>query len=125
MVSSFAVLLLATTALASPWVASPPVKRDSSTNTQQVFYGRFISAPGPEDLSIKTGAVLVSTSDGRGVIEKTVWNVTDVNAATAQLGVGADVPVIQSADDGFFFPGFIGKCHLLYWRVNYVLTSDL
>ncbi|KAK6385704.1 hypothetical protein LTS17_001275 [Exophiala oligosperma] len=74
---------------------------------QQVFFGRFISTPAQDVLSIEMGAVLVNSSEGHGVIEKAVWNVTDVESALEQLGAGNNATVISAADDGFFFPGFI------------------
>ena len=80
-----------------------------SNITQQIFYGRFISTPTPDNLLIATGAVLVTSSDGTGYIQATAWDTTDPTDAAARLGVGADVPVIQAGDNGFFFPGFIGK----------------
>lgn len=79
---------------------------------QQVFFGRFISTPAQDVLSIEMGAVLVNSSEGHGVIEKAVWNVTDVESALEQLGAGNNATVISAADDGFFFPGFIGEFFL-------------
>jgi hypothetical protein len=79
-----------------------------------VFFGRFISTPSPDQLSINTGAVLVSSSDGRGTIQNAVWNVTDAASALSTLGVASNVPVVYAANDGFFFPGFIGKRALLW-----------
>jgi hypothetical protein len=112
-------LLLAATVSAHPWVssavwgawpaASTTPSAQSASPTKQVFYGRFISAPSGDELSIKTGAVLVSSSDGQGVIEAAVWDVEDVASAISQLGASGDTPVVQATDSGFFFPGFIGK----------------
>jgi len=72
-----------------------------------IYFGRFISAPKPDGLLIKIGAVLVSSRDGRGVIEKVDWTVNGPNDALSKFGI--EVPVITAHDDGFFFPGFIGK----------------
>ncbi|KAK5250633.1 hypothetical protein LTR40_011477, partial [Exophiala xenobiotica] len=111
------VVLLAAAATAHPghpeassWSAWPSASGSNGTSndtTQQVFFGRFISAPSPSELSIQTGAVLVTSSDGRGTIEAAVWDVQDVQSAISQLGVSNEVPVVYAADDGFFFPGFI------------------
>ncbi|KAK4945725.1 hypothetical protein LTR10_015073 [Elasticomyces elasticus] len=113
-------LFLVAAATASPWGPSASWESWTATSsssaspgaspsgsTQQVFYGRFISTPNPDQLSINTGAVLVTSNDGRGTIQNAVWNVTDVQTALSSLGVDASVPVIYAADDGFFFPGFI------------------
>lgn len=109
-------LFLVASATASPWgtwsstsSASSSPSASPSGSTQQVFFGRFISTPSPDQLSINTGAVLVSSSDGRGTIQNAVWNVTDAATALSSLGVASNVPVIYAADDGFFFPGFIGE----------------
>lgn len=72
-----------------------------------IYFGRFISAPKPEELLIQTGAVLVSSRDGRGVIEKVDWTVNGPNDALSKFGIEA--PVVTAHDNGFFFPGFIGK----------------
>ena len=75
--------------------------------TRTIYFGRFISAPTPDDLLIQTGAVLVSSKDGRGIIEKTDWTVNGPSDALSKFGV--EVPVVTAPDNGFFFPGFIGK----------------
>lgn len=110
---ALALPLLVGCACATPWRQPAHVERSvfdmSSNNTQQVFFGRFISTPAQDVLSIETGAVLVNSSDGRGVIENAVWNVTDIGSALQQLGAGSNATVIYAADDGFFFPGFIGE----------------
>ena len=80
----------------------------SDATNKQVFYGRFISTPNPTELYIRSGAVLVSGSNGTGVIEATVWDVQDLPSAMAKLGVSNSTPVVQASDSGFFFPGFIG-----------------
>ena len=74
---------------------------------QTIYYGRFIDVPSPEELRIRTGAVLVSNLDGRGVIEKADWSVNGPVDAPSRLGVEA--PVVVAAEDSFFFPGFIGR----------------
>lgn len=76
-----------------------------------VYYGRFISAPTPDELLIQTGAVLVSSRDGRGIIEKADWRVTGAEDALAKFGI--EVPVVTSGEHGFFFPGFIGMFYVL------------
>lgn len=85
------------------------VSRAANNATQQIFYGRFISTPTPDKLLIQNGAVLVNSSDGKGYIVATAFNVTNPQAAAANLGVDASIPLIQAPDNGFFFPGFIGK----------------
>jgi hypothetical protein len=82
---------------------------NTTATTRQIFYGRFISAPTPDELVVENGAVLVVDTDGRGTIQQVAWNLTGPEEAPAALGVDDDVPVIEAADDGFFFPGFIGK----------------
>jgi hypothetical protein len=74
---------------------------------KRIYFGRFISTPAPDELLIRTGAVLVDRKDGRGVIEKANWSVNGPNDAASKLGVEA--PVITAPDNGFFFPGFIGE----------------
>lgn len=71
-----------------------------------IYFGRFIDTPKLDELRIRSGAVLVSSKDGRGVIIKADWTVNGPNDAASKLGVEA--PVITSKDNGFFFPGFIG-----------------
>jgi len=73
---------------------------------ETIYFGRFISAPRPDDLLIRTGAVLVDRSDSRGLIKKTDWTVKSPSDATSKFGVEA--PVVIAKDNGFFFPGFIG-----------------
>ena len=75
--------------------------------SKRIYFGRFISTPTPDELLIRLGAVLVDKKDGRGVIERADWNVNGPNDAASKLGVEA--PVITAKDNGFFFPGFIGK----------------
>jgi hypothetical protein len=72
-----------------------------------IYFGRFIDTPSANDLRIRTGAVLVSSNDGRGVIEKADWTVNGPNDAASKFGVEA--PVVTASDQGFFFPGFIGQ----------------
>ena len=71
-----------------------------------IYFGRFIDTPKLDELRIRSGAVLVSSKDGRGVIIKADWTVNGPNDAASKLGVEA--PVVTSKDNGFFFPGFIG-----------------
>lgn len=78
-----------------------------SPPTQLIFFGRFVSTPRPNDLIIRTGAVLVSSRDGQGVIEKADWEVNGPNDAASKLGVEA--PIVTAGEGGFFFPGFIGE----------------
>lgn len=83
----------------------------NSIDTQRrktIFFGRFVSTPSSEQLLIRTGAVLVSSADGRGVIEKCDWSVSGPSEAVSKLGVEA--PVVCAAEEGWFFPGFIGGC---------------
>jgi hypothetical protein len=49
----------------------------------------------------------VDRDNGRGVIEKVAWDVKSANDAVSKLG--AKATVVSASDDGFFFPGFIGK----------------
>lgn len=77
-----------------------------------IYFGRFISTPKPDELLIRTGAVLVDRNDGRGVIEKVDWTVSSHEAARSSFEVEA--PVIATKDNGFFSPGFIGE----FWH-NY------
>eukprot|EP01099_Mayorella_cantabrigiensis_P001113 TRINITY_DN1461_c0_g1_i1.p1 TRINITY_DN1461_c0_g1~~TRINITY_DN1461_c0_g1_i1.p1 ORF type:complete len:502 (+),score=32.00 TRINITY_DN1461_c0_g1_i1:74-1579(+) len=79
---------------------------------QQIFLGRFVSTPSPDELLIETGAVLVSSSDGKGVITAVAWNVSDADSALTALGAANGTAVLTANDDGFFFPGFIdGHIH--------------
>lgn len=81
--------------------------------TKVLLYGRFISAPGPEELLIKEGALLVSSDDGHGIIEKVNWDVRDVKDAMEGFGVkDGDVKVYETGAEGFWFPGFIGEFNL-------------
>ncbi|KAK5098995.1 hypothetical protein LTR70_000884 [Exophiala xenobiotica] len=105
---------------------------------QQIFLGRFISAPGPNDLLIREGAVLVSSTNGHGRIEKTSWTVRSSDEALRLFNVG-NVSVIHSPMNGFFFPGFIdthihapqypnagifGKSTLLDWLTTYTFPLE-
>lgn len=74
---------------------------------ETIYFGRFISTPQPEQLLIRTGAVLVDRKDGRGVIKKADWTVNGPSDALSKLGV--DAPVVTTPESSFFFPGFIGK----------------
>lgn len=76
---------------------------------QQVFYGRFISTPTPDEVVIQNGAVLVSSDDGIGTIVASTWDADSLENAIQQLGAPNETVVVQSGEDGFFFPGFIGK----------------
>ena len=74
---------------------------------QTIYFGRFIDTPRFDELRIRIGAVLVSSKDGRGIIEQADWTVNVPNDAASKLGVEA--PIVTARDDGFFFPGFIGE----------------
>ncbi|OCT47583.1 putative guanine deaminase [Cladophialophora carrionii] len=104
---------------------------------KRIYFGRFISTPKPDELLIRTGAVLVDRRDGHGVIEKVNWSVNGPNDAVSKLGVEA--PVITTKDTGFFFPGFIdthihapqypnagifGKSTLLDWLTTYTFPLE-
>ncbi|KAK5081977.1 hypothetical protein LTR05_007119 [Lithohypha guttulata] len=105
-----------------------------------IFFGRFISAPGPESLLIRQGAVLVSSSNGHGVLEKTDWTLITPAAAFKAFGVEEqDVDFHQTMNNGFFFPGFIdthihasqypnvgifGKSTLLDWLTTYTFPLE-
>ena len=75
----------------------------------QIFYGRFVSTPDPNTLSIQENmAVLVTNTNGRGIISGIAQNVAHSSDAAAALGVSASTSIITpSTDDSFFFPGFI------------------
>lgn len=73
---------------------------------QTIYFGRFIDTPSAEEIRIRTGAVLVNSKDGHGIIEKADWTVNGPNDAASKLGVEA--PIVTAQDNGFFFPGFIG-----------------
>jgi hypothetical protein len=96
--------------------AHPPISYRSPYNGQvagidaapQIFLGRFISTPAPDQLLIQQGAVLVSSGDGRGFINAVAWNVSDPETAVTALGAASGTTIITSDDHGFFFPGFIG-----------------
>lgn len=72
-----------------------------------IYFGRFVSTPTPDELQIRTGAVLVDSSDGKGIIQKADWTVASPDDAIIKFGVKA--PVVIAKENGFFFPGFIGK----------------
>ena len=72
-----------------------------------IYCGRFASTPTPSDVVIRFGAVLVVGDDGIGVIEDVDWEVK--SAAEAQDKFGQEVEIVTATEDGFFFPGFIGK----------------
>ncbi|KAK5942633.1 hypothetical protein PMZ80_005198 [Knufia obscura] len=107
---------------------------------KQIFVGRFISAPGPNDLLIQEGAVLVSSTDGHGIIEKTSWTAQNSKDALTEFGLSEkDVEVVEAHQNGFFFPGFIdthihapqypnvgifGKSTLLDWLTTYTFPLE-
>ena len=110
---------------------SPPTSR------KQIYFGRFVSTPTPDELLIRTGAVLVSSGDGHGVIETVDWTVNGPNDAISKFG--EEVGVVTTADEGFFFPGFIdthihasqypnagifGKSTLLDWLTTYTFPLE-
>jgi hypothetical protein len=74
---------------------------------ETIYFGRFVSAPTPNELLIRTGAVLVDSKNGKGVITKADWTIDGPDGAVSKFGVEA--PVVTSKDNGFFFPGFIGR----------------
>lgn len=102
-----------------------------------IYFGRFISTPTPDDLLIQTGAVLVSSGDGHGTIEKVDWTVNGANDALSKFG--EEVAVVTANENGFFFPGFIdthihasqypnagifGKSTLLDWLTTYTFPLE-
>ncbi|KIX07224.1 guanine deaminase [Rhinocladiella mackenziei CBS 650.93] len=104
---------------------------------ETIYFGRFISTPKPEELLIRTGAVLVNKKNGRGVIERADWTVNGPNDAISKFGVEA--PVVTTKENGFFFPGFIdthihasqypnvgifGKSTLLDWLTTYTFPLE-
>ncbi|RMZ89795.1 hypothetical protein DV736_g2960, partial [Chaetothyriales sp. CBS 134916] len=104
---------------------------------QAIYFGRFVDTPKLDDIRIRTGALLVSCQDRRGVISKADWTVTSPSEAASRLGV--EVPVITSKENGFFFPGFIdthihasqypnagifGKSTLLDWLTTYTFPLE-
>jgi hypothetical protein len=92
--------------------SSPDRLTSSANGGEQIFLGRFISTPTPDQLLIQDGAVLVSSADGRGVINAVAWNVSSPAAAITALGVANGTTVVTSNDQGFFFPGFIGSIEI-------------
>lgn len=72
-----------------------------------IYFGRFVSTPTSDELQCRTGAVLVDKSDGKGIIQKADWTITSPGDAISKFGVKA--PVVIAKENGFFFPGFIGK----------------
>jgi len=72
-----------------------------------IYFGRFISTPTPTELLIRTGAVLVAGEDGMGVIDEVDWEVQSAEEAATKFGGEAEV--VTGLEDGYFFPGFIGK----------------
>lgn len=85
-------------------------------SSKTIYFGRFIDAPTAADLRIRTGAVLISSKDGHGVIERADWTVNGPNDAASKLRVEA--PVVTAGEDGFFFPGFIGRYHPLVMHLD-------
>ncbi len=73
---------------------------------ETIYFGRFVSAPTPDELLIRTGAVLVDSKNGKGVITKADWTIDGPNGAVSKFG--GEAPVVMPKDNGFFFPGFIG-----------------
>ncbi|KAK5328396.1 hypothetical protein LTR93_002181 [Exophiala xenobiotica] len=104
---------------------------------ETIYFGRFVSAPTPNELLIRTGAVLVDSKNGKGVITKADWTIDGPDGAVSKFGVEA--PVVTSKDNGFFFPGFIdthihasqypnvgifGKSTLLDWLTTYTFPLE-
>jgi guanine deaminase len=109
----------------------------ASIMPKTIFFGRFISTPTPDDLLIQTGAVLVSSTDGHGTIEKVDWTVNGASDASSKFG--EEVPVVTTGENDFFFPGFIdshihasqypnagifGKSTLLDWLTTYTFPLE-
>lgn len=111
------------------------------TAKKTLFTGRFISTPGPNDLLIQEGAVLVSSQNGHGIIEKADWKVTNSTEALSVFGLLADEihEIVSAPENGFFFPGFIdthihapqypnagifGKSTLLDWLTTYTFPLE-
>ena len=96
---------------------SPP----PATKTKKIFVGRFISAPAPTSLAIRTGAVLVTGPPGRQAIEDVDWEVDSAEEARRRFGQAEgegeddDVEVVEVRGERFFFPGFIGACSLNFF----------
>lgn len=107
---SLNLLLCIGIALGHPNPNPPPHtgSNDGNYASEQIFLGRFVSTPTPDQLSIEQGAVLVSSTDGKGFIKAVAWNVSDAMTATSALGVDSGTMVVTAGDNGFFFPGFIG-----------------
>ena len=74
---------------------------------KKVYCGRFISTPMPTELSIKLGAVLVTTV---GVIERVWWDAEDEVEGRLRIELDEEVDFVkaENVENGFFFPGFIG-----------------
>ncbi|RMZ84136.1 hypothetical protein DV738_g688, partial [Chaetothyriales sp. CBS 135597] len=66
---------------------------------QTVFFGRFVDTPKLDELRIRTGALLVSSQDGRGVISQADWTITSASEAASKFGVEENV-VISSKENG-------------------------
>lgn len=93
------------------------LKRSTSAPKKIIYYGRFVSTPVRTELLIQTGAVLVSSDDGRGVIEKVFWdeNLKVEDAQVTLLGnTTEDIQVVVADESGWFFPGFIGEFPSLF-----------
>lgn len=77
----------------------------ASTSLAAIYHGTFIYCKNPKELSIRHGSLWVDR-DGK------IGGFTDATAAKliGQLGWSKDTRVIESGENGFFFPGFVGKC---------------
>lgn len=113
------------------------------SSRKQLFLGRFICACGPDELSIRDGAVLVGSSDGHGIIEKTCWASLTPEEVIRTFGMSeveaAEIDLVTCPSTGFFFPGFIdthihapqypnvgifGKSTLLDWLTTYTFPLE-
>lgn len=112
---------------------------EASISGRTLFFGRFISTPGPETLLVQQGAVLVSSTDSKGVIDKVDWTVRSSGEALARWHLDQDLIVFRSTENGFFFPGFVdthihapqypnagifGKSTLLDWLTTYTFPLE-
>ena len=97
----------------------------SGDTKDQVFFGRFISTPTKDELQITEGAILVSGGKEGGVILTSAWGIKKLKQALKALGVEEEeVEIYQTGEQGFFFPGFIGKW-LTMMLVGFVLQESL
>ncbi|RMD42105.1 hypothetical protein DV735_g3035, partial [Chaetothyriales sp. CBS 134920] len=84
---------------------------------QTVFFGRFIDTPELNALRIRTGALLVSSQDGRGTISKADWTVTSVSEAAGRFDTHIHAPQYPNV-------GIFGKSTLLDWLTTYTFPLE-